>query len=112
MYYTATERQRMRVGRCPSCDELPANHMEDRLPCQLGRSDVEAHLAEFRRATAPGRALTPPDRPVLGVAVNVAGESPQQFSCWQDALAYVDQFAAGDDPVQVSMVTLYQQVGG
>lgn len=46
-------------------------------------------------------------RTPLAVIVQISGEDSKQFTHWKDAVAYVDQFAQGDDPVMVSMFTIY-----
>lgn len=50
---------------------------------------------------------TKPERTPLAVIVQISGEDTKQFDTWKAALTYVDQFAQGDDPVMVSMFTIY-----
>jgi hypothetical protein len=49
----------------------------------------------------------PPERNMLGVVVVIPGEDPQQFENWKSALDAVAMYAQGDDPVLVSIHTLY-----
>jgi hypothetical protein len=47
------------------------------------------------------------ERTPLGVVVVISGEDPHQCEHWAAALDYVRGHARGDDPVHVSMFTLY-----
>lgn len=47
------------------------------------------------------------DRTPLAVIVVIANEEPKQCENWEAALRHVGDFAAGDDPVLVSMFQIY-----
>lgn len=47
------------------------------------------------------------NRTPLGVVVVIAGEDPYQCEHWEAALEWVRGHARGDDPVVVSMFTIY-----
>lgn len=109
--YTPAMRKRMRAGRCPYCDEAPFNHTGSRLPCKLTQAEVEEHLRAYRAGTQLD-SVTPTERTMLGVVVVIAGQRPHQVETWKEALDFVTGIAQGDDPVHVSMFTLYWPAPG